>query len=155
MRRRVLGSIGGKRRRRSLLFAGGASIVVLAALLVSNAFAVHDQTFQLDGDVSASTTTNVGGSTQTLDWDSFFDAAGNEKALPSGFDASVFHRDFNTNADGSFSTSDDTTFATGSKDTLDITPGWQCNHDANVNSKLDIMNAYAASYTIPRGHGIP
>jgi hypothetical protein len=150
MRRRIVERTGGKRQRRMLL-GGGASIAVLVALLVSNAFAVHDETFQLDGDVSATTTTNVGGNTQTLDWDSFFDASGNEKTLPAGFDASVFHRDFNTNANGSFNTSDDTTFATGSKDTLAITPGWQCNHDANVNSKIDIMNAYAASYTSGSG----
>ena len=44
-----------------------------------------------------------------------------------------------------FCTADGTTFATGSKDTLDIT-GWQCNKDNNVNSKIDIMNAYAAQY---------
>jgi hypothetical protein len=153
MRRRIVERTRGKRQRRILLGAG-ASVAVLVTLLVSNALAVHDETFQLDGDVSASTTTNVGGNTQTLDWDSFFDAAGNEKTLPSGFDASVFHRDFNTNANGSFNTSDDTTFATGSKDTLAITPGWQCNHDANVNSKIDIMNAYSASFTNGSGDEI-
>jgi hypothetical protein len=158
MRRRIVGLIGGKRRRR-FLFGAGASVAVLVGLLVSNALAVHDETFQLDGDVSASTTTNVGGSTQNFDWDSFFNSSGQPSPVlpdPSrpGFGASGFNRDFLANANGSFNTSDDTTFATGSKDTLAITPGWQCNHDANVNSKIDIMNAYSAAYTAPNGDQI-
>jgi hypothetical protein len=46
-----------------------------------------------------------------------------------------------------FCTADTTTYATGSKDTLGIgNGGWQCNADNNVNSKIDIMNAYSASY---------
>ena len=45
-----------------------------------------------------------------------------------------------------FNTSDNTTFATGSKDTLPITPGWQCNVDNNVLSKSDVMNSYAVTY---------
>jgi hypothetical protein len=116
---------------------------------------VHDLTFQLDGDVSASTTTSVGGNTQTLDWDSIFTAAGaNQDPLPTGFTAAKFTKDFNQTANGGFATSDDTTFATGSKDTLAITPGWQCNHDSNVNSKTDIMNAYSAAYAAPNGDQI-
>ena len=47
-----------------------------------------------------------------------------------------------------FITSDTTTFATGSKDTLPIAD-WQCNFDNNVNSKIDVMNAYAATYNDP------
>src|SRR5439155_9327108 len=64
-----------------------------------------------------------------------------------GFTNAGFDRDFATNSDGSFNTADQTTFSTGSKDTLNITPGWQCNFDNNVNSKIDIMNAYALAYT--------
>ena len=74
-----------------------------------------------------------------------------------------FTRDFETNAtcpttsavgldslSTNFCTGDDTTYATGSKDTLGIgNGGWQCNHDNNVNSKIDIMNAYVAQYTDP------
>lgn len=151
MRRRIVGLTGGKRRR-GILFGALASVAAVGALLVSNALAVHDENFQLDGDVSASTTTNFGGHTQSFDWDSFFNAAGEKSPVlpdPSrpGFDASSFDQDFNTNANGSFNTSDSSTFATGSKDTLAITPGWQCNQDANVNSKIDIMNAYATSYS--------
>jgi hypothetical protein len=137
----------------------GAAIALFTA---GSALAVHDLEFQLDGDVLASTTTNVGpNGPQALDWDSLFTAAGTEKALPTNFTASGFDRDFRANpgctltATGSFCTADQTTFATGSKDTLNITPGWQCNFDANVNSKIDIMNAYAAAYTNPDdGHQI-
>src|SRR5213596_3615690 len=77
-----------------------AVLAVLAGVVTFGipANAVHDLSFQLDGDVSAATTTNIGGSTQTLDWDSLFDANGNKKALPPGFKASVFTRDFLTNA---------------------------------------------------------
>jgi hypothetical protein len=142
-------------RRRKQLLAVVAASVLIAGYAALPAFAVHDQTFQLDGDVSAATTTSVGGTTQTLDWDSIFTAAGaNQNPLPTGFTAAKFDRDFLTNANGTFNTTDDTTFATGSKDTLPITPGWQCNHDANVNSKIDIMNAYSTAYTAPNGDSI-
>jgi hypothetical protein len=127
--------------------------VVLSVLVAQSAFAVHDETFQLDGDVLASTTTTIGGTTQTLDWDSLFDANGDEKALPAGFTASAFNKDF-LNTGNTFITSDDTTFATGSKDTLPITPGWQCNHDSNVNSKIDIMNSYSAAFNNADGDEI-
>ena len=67
--------------------------------------------------------------------------------LPAGFDAATFDKDFN-NTGTTFLTNDTTTFATGSKDTLPIAD-WQCNFDNNVNSKIDVMNAYAATYTDP------
>src|SRR5437762_11482882 len=119
MTERILGETGSKRRRRfRYLFLPvllGAAIALFSA---GSALAVHDLAFQLDGDVSASTTTNVGGNTQSLDWDSLFDSSGAEKTLPAGFTASGFEPHFSTNANGSFNTSDSTTFATGSKDTL-------------------------------------
>ncbi len=129
-----------------------ATVIGLVGLsFIPAALAVHDLQFQLDGDVSASTTTNIGGNPQALDWDSFFDASGNpiSSALAGGFTSSAFQRDFNTNTNGSFNTSDTTTFSTGSKDTLNITPGWQCSFSANVNSKIDIMNAYSVAFTNP------
>jgi hypothetical protein len=126
------------------LFLGGLTLVLMLAVAAVT-FAVHDEAFQLDGDIATSPDTG----TQTIDWQDLFDADGNELALPANFTASGFDRDFNTNTNGSFNTSDNTTFATGSKDTLPITPGWQCNVDNNVLSKNDIMNAYAASYDDP------
>src|SRR5690349_8478720 len=121
-------------RRAGLVLAVLAVLAGVVSFGVGPAGAVHDDQFQLDGDVSAATTTNIGGKTQTLDWDSFFDASGNEKALPASFTASVFARDFRTNADGSFNTSDPSTFTSGSKDTLPIS-GWSCAASNNVNSK--------------------
>jgi hypothetical protein len=150
-------SIRRSRRRRALIAVGTifATATALGFYSAQQALAVHDLAFQLDGDVSSSTTTNVGGHTQGVDWDSIFTSAGaNKNPLPSGFTAARFVKDFNNNG-STFLTNDDTTFATGSKDTLPITPGWQCNHDANVNSKIDIMNAYSAAYTDPgTGHQI-
>jgi hypothetical protein len=145
---RILGSTGTRRRRRYQLGAIVSLVTVLGLIVAQPAFAVHDLQMQLDGDVIASTTTNVGGHTQTVDWDSIFNSAGENKALPTGFTAAKFSKDFQSSG-STFLTTDDTTFATGSKDTLPITPGWQCNHDANVNSKIDVMNGYAAAYTDP------
>src|SRR5262249_11760036 len=145
MAERILGENGSRRRRRFRFLVLPVLVgAVIALFTAGSALAVHDLAFQLDGDVSASTTTSVGGNTQNLDWDSLFTAAGaNKSPLPAGFTAAKFSPDFNTTAGGGFATNDDTTFATGSKDTLNPTPGWQCNHDANVNSKIDIMNAYS------------
>jgi hypothetical protein len=94
------------------------------------------------------------------DWDSLFDiqagaapgnalgtVSGAKAVLPGGFTGADFQKDFG-NTGTTFLTGDDTTFATGSKDTLDINPnpgGWQCNHDNNVNSKVDIINGFAAT----------
>jgi hypothetical protein len=123
-------------------------VALLTAMFgVAAVFAVHDETFQLDGDIAASTVTHIPASaTQTVDWDSIFNSSGGDVSpLPTGYDATAFHKDF-SNTGSTFLTSDPTTFATGSKDTLPIS-GWQCNADSNVNSKIDIMNAYAVSYT--------
>jgi hypothetical protein len=130
-----------------------ATLAVLSGTLLfgGTALAVHEQTFQLDGDVDSSTTTNVGGSTQTVDWDAIFDnGAANadaqpENPLPPDYSSAGFKHDFVTSGTGGFITSDTSTFATGSKDTLPIS-GWQCNFDNNVNSKIDVMNAYTVSY---------
>ena len=141
-------------RRKRRVAAVAFFVIMLGAFLITPALAVHDLDFQLDGNVATSPDTNVGGTTQEIDWADLFDANGGELALPAGFTASGFDPDFVTNANGSFNTSDNTTFATGSKDTLPITPGWQCNVDNNVLSKNDVMNAYAASYEAADGDEI-
>ena len=100
MAERVLGPTGSRRRRRFLLVPM-LLVSAVALLFVAGAQAVHGEAFQLDGDVLASTTTNVGGVTQNVDWDSLFDADGTMKpSLPAGFDAATFDKDFtNTGTD--------------------------------------------------------
>ena len=152
MTERVLGPTGSPRRRRTLLLPLIA-VFALALLFVAGAQAVHDETFQLDGNTVAGPPTNLGGNTQSIDWNTLFDADGDTiTPLPAGFDEATFDRDFTANGT-SFVNSDSTTFATGSKDTLPIS-GWQCNFDNNVNNKIDVVNAYAASYTAPSGDEI-
>jgi len=140
------------------------SVAALAAVMITNALAVHDLQFQLDGDTTTVCGTVPNCSTQVYDWNSLFNADGTNTSLINpvgpGFTTASFVRDFGVKtASGAcsltdttsktFCTGDSTTYATGSKDTLNITPGWQCKHDNNVNSKIDIMNAYSAAYTDP------
>jgi len=142
MTERVLGPKESPRRRWTLVLAL-VSLLAFGLMYVAGAQAVHDETFQLDGDVLAS----VGPNPPANDWDSLFNADGTTKSsLPTGFDDANLERDFLTSQAGAFLTSDGSTFSTGSKDTLPIS-GWQCNLDNNVNSKIDVMNAYAATYT--------
>ena len=91
-----------------------------------------------------------------IDWDSLFNiqpgaapgnalgtVSGPKAVLPGGFVAADFQKDFLNNGT-TFLTGDNTVFATGSKDELDIDGGWQCGQDNNVNSKTDIINGFAA-----------
>jgi hypothetical protein len=145
---RIFGSPGRSRRLRTV-GALASCLLLVGLILAPGALAVHDLEFQLDGNVIDNPA-----SAQDFDWANLFDANGNEIALPAGFTASAFDRDFLTNANGTFNTSDTTTFTTGSKDTLPISPGWQCAASANVNSKIDVMNSYAATYEAPNGNEI-
>src|SRR5262249_53663066 len=91
-----------------------------------------------------------------FDWESFFSAAGEPSpALPDSsrpnFTASGVKKDFLRNTDGSFNNVDESTFTTGSKDTLNISTGWQCTGSNNVNDKDTLLNAYAVSFTAPNG----
>lgn len=132
-----------------------AALSVITGLLVASGtvLAVHDEDFQLDGDVDSATTTTAGGTTQGVDWDQIFTSGGVVVGtLPDGFEDAAFVKDF-TNTGNTFITSDDTTFATGSKDTLPIS-GWQCNRDNNVNGKIDVMNAYTVAYENADGDDI-
>jgi hypothetical protein len=153
-------------------------LTIVSGLLITagTVLAVHDETFQLDGNttpvvgVGAEEEAIPDPAVQTLDWNSLFTSSGANEAgvfdpdADPGFTSGDLVEDFsvkptrNGNAstcvlDGPgnfFCSVDASTFATGSKDILDI-PDWQCNKDNNVNSKIDIMNAYAASYVAPDG----
>jgi hypothetical protein len=157
MKQRILGLLGG-RRRRSLLGVT-AAVATAGAFFIANAVAVHDLDFQLDGNIATSPdTSSEVGTTQEIDWEDLFDLNGDELPLPAGFDASTFDDDFVINTNGSFNSSDRTTWATGSKDTQNINGGgqaqsgtWQCKRDNNLLDKNDIMNAYAASYVATSG----
>jgi hypothetical protein len=142
-----------QRGRRPLTALAVLSLVTSLFVASGTVLAVHDEDFQLDGDVISSTATNVGGSAQAVDWDQIFTAAGAPQGtLPTDFTDASFFPDFKTSGT-TFVTSDDTTYATGSKDTLPIS-GWQCNQDNNVNSKIDVMNAYTVAYTNGAGDEI-
>ena len=179
MATRILGPTGSKRRKRFLLGPVLLAAALVALFVVGSAQAVHEfpTGLQLDGNVAHSCppAPDTGFCTTTQqDWADLFNVtnptATTEKVVPNtsvigptgsdpDFTTATFTRDFQSGAgcttdstSGPFCTGDDTTYATGSKDTLDITNGgWQCNHDNNVNSKIDIMNTYAASYKIPAG----
>jgi hypothetical protein len=123
--------------------------------------------FQLDGDVSAAT-----GTAQANDWSSLFTAGSVPPTLaspggatvanlPAGFTSAKLVSDYQATTQGGFSKGDSTTFATGSKDILNIgatgtsAAGWQCSPANNLLDKDDIMNAYAAAYVDPTtGHHI-
>jgi len=110
---------------------------------ISPAMAVDPTTyFELDGNILSN-----GGT----DWGDIFTplapAGATAKApLPAGFSSPTFVLDFNPTGND-----DQSTYATGSKDTLNITPGWQCAKANNVNDKTDINNAYAVAYTADVG----
>jgi hypothetical protein len=151
MARKVIGPTG-SRRRRWVFLCTAAVTIALAVLIVPSALAVHDEAFQLDGDVSASTTTNYGppGTTQLYDWDSMFDASGTAKSpLPTGFGVAAFKTDY-TLKNGGFGNLDNSTYTQGSKD-IDNISSWVCTPANNVTDKGDIVNAYATSYTTAGG----
>ncbi len=118
--------------------AGVLAAILTTAGIITPALAVTDLAFELDGDIAA----NRGG----VDWASLFDSVGHEQSvLPPNFYGTSFVRDFVQNASGP----DRTTFATGSKDTLNISSGWQCSRANNVGSKVDLLNSYATFYVDP------
>ena len=136
----------------SLVVAVGMSVVLMRTVQ-----AVHDLAFELDGDVA----NNPNDGTGKFDWADFFTASSQAAPfggatvdpLPAGFTDADLTRDFDLKVNGTYSTVDHTTYATGSKDTLPVS-GWQCNTDNNVGDKVDITNAYATAYTAPNGDQI-
>ncbi len=108
-------------------------------LIMLGATSVYAADLELDGNIRNNGIT---------DWEDIFDVSGNNvptpaNPLPAGFGQAVFVRDFVPGKSGP----DISTFATGSKDTLNISPGWECTKSNNVNDKTDIVNAYATAST--------
>src|SRR5439155_23390614 len=102
------------------------------------ALAVTELALEVDGDIAAKRG-RVGSASP-------FERRGHEPSVvPPNFYGTSFVRDFVQNASGP----DRTTFATGSKDTLNISTGWQCSRANNVSSKVDLLNSYATFYVDP------
>src|SRR4030042_145575 len=118
-----------------------AMITIGMALLVTiSALAVHDLEFELDGNIAE---------ISKVDWAGIFHSDTTPfNPLPTNFKSADFAVDFIMNASGP----DRTTFTTGSKDILNITPGWQCARSNNVNDKIDLINVYATAYVNSNGH---
>ncbi len=139
---KVYGS-GQSTRRLQLVQRGlGLFVAVALALGAGSLQASHDQEFELDGNI----VNNPGD--PPIDWQSLFDVSGTAvptpKAVPPAhFPVSTFIRDFIPGQTGP----DRTTFTTGSKDTLNVTGGWDCARDNNVNDKTDLVNVYAAAHS--------
>ena len=106
MTERVLGPTGSRRRRR-FLFVPMLLVSAVALMFVAGAQAVHGEAFQLDGDVDHTTTTTVGGVTQTVDWDSLFDANGAELPPPANFGEASFDLASVFDPNGSMMSDDD------------------------------------------------
>ena len=75
MTQQVLGPKGSPRRRWTLLLPFVAALA-LGLFYIAGAQAVHQETFELDGNVVV----DAGGS-QDLDWASFFNASGGEEGV--------------------------------------------------------------------------
>jgi hypothetical protein len=106
---------------------------------------------ELEGNTVSSTDT---------DWQTLLEAGTGgyiqpKSSLPSGFSSVGAATSLvgSTEQGGDYYLPDKTTFATGSKDTLPITPGWQCTSSNNLGGKVDIVNAYAAVYKVPGATG--
>ena len=160
-----------RRGRRPLTTVAIVTVIVGLLAFTGTALAVHDEDFQLDGDTSsvAQNNPNAPDPAPAEDWETLFTSTGSptdhiDFDATTGFNDGAFVRDFQskqgkngtcslTSTATTFCTSDVSTFATGSKDTLDI-PDWQCNRDNNVNNKIDIVNAYAAQFIADDGDQI-
>lgn len=110
--------------------------------------AVHDEGFDLQGDVVTTT--------ETYDWTDVLTTATVASAgvavgdgiprssLPGNFIVAGFEPDYTE--------PDPTAYATGTKDTLPINKAgagdWQCKSSNNIGSKFNLVNAYAAAWRV-------
>jgi hypothetical protein len=116
------------------------SFLISILMLMIGATSVYAVDLELEG--------NIRSDSAVADWEDIFDVSSSNvpipaSPLPAGFSQAVFVRDFVPGKSGP----DISTFATGSKDTLNISPGWECTKSNNVTDKADIVNAYATAAT--------
>jgi hypothetical protein len=141
-------------RRLTFILAAVLAVGVVTASVVT-VFAVHDEDFELEGNVLANGAGDP--NPQNVDWTSIFTSAGTPvNPMPTNFFVATFIPDYNVKANGDFANADESTFTTGSKDTLNIGPlpdgtpaGWTCTEANNVLNQSDLVNAYAVAYFDP------
>lgn len=131
------------RRRRRVALTGVSALTLALGLTLPSAFAVAAPFHELEGNILDDSTTDP-----PIDWSDIFTAGSTTTepttvaSPPAGILDPDFTRDFRTTAAGAYVNGDLSYFATGSKDTLDITPGWQCKKTNNATDKGDWVNAY-------------
>ncbi|HTE71278.1 MAG TPA: SdrD B-like domain-containing protein [Actinomycetes bacterium] len=135
-----------------LLVGVAAGTLLLMALGTPAVIGVHDEAFELDGNIDDA---NPAGGPE-VDWDDDIVGVGAngfsapQSILPAGFAAATAGPDFTTIIRRGVEvaeTGDDSTFTTNSKDILDISAEWRCVHANNVTDKGDLVNTYAVAYT--------
>lgn len=154
MGRTALAGIAG-RTRRTLHVRRGTALLGVAALasvgLVAigpSAQAVHEYQLQMDGN-----TVDNAAHARPLDWENFFEAdATTGDIVDKGTISSPFLARGHT---ADYALPEYSTFATGSKDTLNIgkvgtkAAGWQCGKSNNLGAKVDLVNVYTVAYRNP------
>ena len=143
--------------KRVLIGVAVGSLAITGVVLAGGAAnAVHDEAFELDGNVDDANP--VGG--PEVDWDNDIVGVGAngfsapQTSLPAGFSAATAGPDFTTEIRRGVEvavTADNTTFTTNSKDILDISAEWRCVRANNVTDKGDLVNTYAVAYTNAAG----
>jgi len=147
---RIVGPPGSRRRRRFLAIPLLLTMMV-GLLFIGTAAAVHDEAFELDGNIDDANP--VGG--PEVDWDNDIVTVGAggfaapQTSLPTDFSAATAGPDFTTEIRRGVEvavTADTSTFTTNSKDILDISAEWRCVRANNVTDKGDLVNTYAVAY---------
>ncbi|MET1008545.1 MAG: SdrD B-like domain-containing protein [Gaiellaceae bacterium] len=130
--------------------------MMVGLLFIGTAAAVHDEAFELDGNIDDANP--VGG--PEVDWDNDIVGVGAtgfstpQTSLPAGFSAATAGPDFTTEIRRGVEvavTADNTTFTTNSKDIVDISAEWRCVKANNVTDKGDLVNTYAVAYVNAAG----
>ncbi|GGB84175.1 hypothetical protein N798_09880 [Knoellia flava TL1] len=131
------------RSRRRVALGGIAALALGVGLTLPSALAAGVGFHELDGNILDDSAS----ADPPFDWSDIFSAATPtaEPTVNSGLPASILEPDFARDflvTNGAYVNGDTSYYATGSKDTLNITPGWQCKKTNNATDKGDFVNAY-------------